>query len=46
MRGRPWYLVYSKIFPSRQEAQYWEGWLKRQKCREIVEQIVSLQLKE
>lgn len=43
-RGRPWHLVYSKDFPDRHGAHYWESWLKRQKCRGIIEQIVTTQL--
>ncbi|MGC9364864.1 MAG: GIY-YIG nuclease family protein [Fidelibacterota bacterium] len=43
-RGRPWQLVYMKEYQDRHDAQHWENWLKRQKSRGIIEQIVSLQI--
>ncbi len=40
-RGRPWRIVYTKNFPSKEEAQKWERWIKRQKSRHLIEQIIQ-----
>ena len=39
-RGRPWLLIYSKVFESRAEAQKWEKWIKSQRDRSIIEKII------
>ena len=39
-RGRPWELVFFKEFPSKQIAQRWERWLKKQKSRTLIEKII------
>ncbi|MCF7805058.1 MAG: GIY-YIG nuclease family protein [Candidatus Marinimicrobia bacterium] len=40
VRGQPWELVFTKAFPSKAEAQWWERWIKRQKSRRIIEKIL------
>ena len=41
MRGVPWKLVFKKTFPDKAEALYWERFIKRQKSRKVIEQIIS-----
>jgi len=41
IRGRPWRLVFQKEFDSVEMARHWETWLKRQKSRRIIQEIIS-----
>ncbi|TVL98087.1 MAG: excinuclease ABC subunit C, partial [Candidatus Brocadia sp. WS118] len=40
-RGRPWKLMYSKPFPTKEEAMKWERWIKQQKDRRIIQSIID-----
>ncbi len=40
-RGVPWELVFKKRFSSKSEALYWEHFIKKQKSRILIEQIIS-----
>ena len=40
-RGIPWKLVYKKEFQNREEALYWEKFIKAQKRRDIIELIIE-----
>jgi putative endonuclease len=39
-QGRPWKLVFTREFESKQTAAKWENWIKRQKNRPVIEKIV------
>ena len=39
-RGRPWHVVFSRLFESKKQAKVWEKWLKSQKDRRIIEKVV------
>ena len=41
VRGRPWRLVFSKRFATRQETLDWERWLKQQKSRLVIAKILK-----
>jgi len=40
-RGRPWRLVFQKEFANAEIARYWETWLKQQKSRRIIQDIIA-----
>ncbi len=42
-RGRPWELVFLKIFPNRVKAQKWENWIKKQRSRILIKKIIKNQ---
>ena len=39
--GRPWKLVWSKEFLTREEAAYWESFIKKQKSHSIIEKVIT-----
>ena len=41
VRGRPWKLVFTKKFPDKHTAQYWERFIKKQKKRILLETIIA-----
>ncbi len=40
-RGIPWKLVFVQFFPEKEIAAKYERWLKKQKSRRLIEQIIS-----
>jgi putative endonuclease len=40
-RGRPWKLMFTKQFDSKQLAESWEAWIKQQKNRNIIDRIID-----
>ena len=44
-QGRPWKLVFTKVFESKQSAAKWEIWIKSQKKKSIIEKIINNQFK-
>ena len=41
LRGRPWELVFKIVFSSKSEAMKWEKWIKYQKNRRVIENIID-----
>ncbi|HGY54710.1 MAG TPA: GIY-YIG nuclease family protein [Caldithrix abyssi] len=41
VRGRPWELVFTKSFSDRTSARFWELFIKKQKKRVLIEEIIS-----
>ncbi|MDX5443498.1 MAG: GIY-YIG nuclease family protein [Hymenobacteraceae bacterium] len=39
--GIPWKLLYQKLFVTRSEAVQFENWIKKQKSRKVIEELIS-----
>ena len=40
-RGRPWHLVFKRQFAEKMTAQKWERWLKNQKSRKLLLEVID-----
>ena len=40
-RGIPWRLVFTKEFPDKKSADFWERFIKVQKSKQLIEKIIN-----